>query len=71
MGKPAAGSGTASGGTGARMFGDEGQRVLREQGPRLFPVTIRPGFLRLLWTVLGLLAVAAAVVLAEAARVLA
>jgi hypothetical protein len=42
------------------MLGDEGQRVLeRETG--LFPRSVRPAFLRLLWIVLAVLAVLAAV----------
>jgi hypothetical protein len=44
------------------VLGDEGQRVLGEEGGNLFPPSVRPAFLRLLWIALAVLAVAAAVV---------
>lgn len=53
----------------AGMFGDEGQRVLDEHGVRLFPVTVRPVFLRLLWAALAVVAIAGgAVVVGLAGR---
>jgi hypothetical protein len=41
------------------MLGDEGQRVLAQEEPDLFPPSVRPAFLRLLWIALAVLAVAA------------
>jgi hypothetical protein len=39
------------------LLGDEGQRLLDEQHAHLFPATVRPAFLRLLWVALAVLAV--------------
>ena len=44
------------------MLGDEGQHVLAEQEADLFPATVRPAFLRLLWIILAVLAAAGAAV---------
>jgi hypothetical protein len=45
------------------MLGDEGQRVLGENEEDLFPPSVRPAFLRLLWIALAVLAVAAAILI--------
>jgi hypothetical protein len=45
------------------MLGDEGQRVLGENEEDLFPPSVRPVFLRLLWIALAVLAVAAAILI--------
>jgi hypothetical protein len=45
------------------MLGDEGQRVLDEEEGDLFPPSVRPAFLRLLWIALAVLAVAAAILI--------
>jgi hypothetical protein len=45
------------------MLGDEGQRVLGEKEEDLFPPSVRPAFLRLLWIALAVLAVAAAILI--------
>lgn len=50
---------------GAQMFSDEGQLVLEQHGPELFPISVRPPFLRMLW--LGLVALAAVLGLVLAA----
>lgn len=60
---PVAGTGKAAGVRPAPMFGPEGQMVLDEHGSGLFPVSVRPPFLRLLWLGLIALAVVLAVVL--------
>jgi hypothetical protein len=49
------------------LIGSEGQRALRDHEADLFPGTIRPVFLRLLWIALAVLAVAAGVLLAAVA----
>ena len=41
------------------LLGGEGRRALRDHEPGLFPSTVRPPFLRLLWIGLAMLAVAA------------
>ncbi|GIG90684.1 hypothetical protein Pen02_56200 [Plantactinospora endophytica] len=45
------------------MFGDHGQRVLDDPQADLFPRTVRPRFLGLLWTMLVVLAAVATVLL--------
>ncbi|HEY2578906.1 MAG TPA: hypothetical protein VGI74_21585 [Streptosporangiaceae bacterium] len=45
------------------LLGDEGRRLLNEQRTHLFPVAVRPAFLRLLWAVLAVLAIGAGVVI--------
>jgi len=52
---------------GGGMFGGEGHRVLDGLGPRLFPATVRPAFLRLLWGVLVVLGIAAGFLVAALA----
>jgi hypothetical protein len=49
------------------MLGGEGQRLLDDQESGLFPATVRPTFLRLLWIALAVLAIAAGVLLASLA----
>lgn len=63
----ATGTQVAAGARVARMFGDEGQKVLDDLGPGLFPDSVRPSFLRLLWLVMIVLAVLLAVVLTTVA----
>jgi len=41
--------------------------VLDGHGPHLFPATVRPAFLRLLWGVLAVLGIAAGIVVAALA----
>lgn len=53
--------------TGPGLLGGEGQRALGDQESDLFPSTIRPAFLRLLWVTLAVLAVVAGVLLAALA----
>jgi|GEM_PF-3498424 len=45
------------------MFGDHGRRILDDQRAELFPRTVRPRFLALLWAVLVALAAVAGVLL--------
>ena len=45
------------------LFGDEGRHLLDEQRARLFPASVCPAFLRLLWAALALLAFGVAVVI--------
>ena len=52
------------------MLGDEGQRVLGEQQRDLFPPSVRPAFLRLLWIALAVLAVAAGLLITAATGML-
>jgi hypothetical protein len=52
------------------MLGDEGQRVLSEQQLDLFPPSVRPAFLRLLWIALAVLAVAAGLLITTATGML-
>lgn len=52
------------------MPGDEGRRVLGEQERELFPPSVRPAFLRLLWIALAVLAVAAGLLVSAAAGML-
>jgi hypothetical protein len=51
---------------GQRVLGDEGQRVLGEEEGNLFPPSVRPAFLRLLWIALAVLAVAAGLLITAA-----
>jgi hypothetical protein len=41
------------------LLGGEGRRALRDYESGLFPDTVRPAFLRLLWIALAVLAIAA------------
>ncbi|HLX48873.1 MAG TPA: hypothetical protein VKS82_11125 [Streptosporangiaceae bacterium] len=45
------------------LFGDEGRRLLDEQQAHLFPPSVRPAFLRLLWAALAALAIGVAMVI--------
>lgn len=49
------------------LLGGEGQRALRDQEPGLFPSTVRPAFMRLLWIALAVLAIAAGFLLTAVA----
>jgi hypothetical protein len=48
------------------LLGDEGQRALGGTGQDLFPRSVRPAFLRLLWLALAVLAVVAGLLIAAA-----
>ncbi len=52
------------------MLGDEGRQVLGGQERELFPLSVRPAFLRLLWIALALLAVAAGLLVSAATGML-
>jgi hypothetical protein len=45
------------------LFGDEGRRLLDERQAHLFPPSVRPAFLRLLWVALAVLAIGVTVVI--------
>jgi len=49
------------------LLGDDGQRALDEQEADLFPGTVRPAFLRLLWIALAVLAALAGLLAAALA----
>jgi hypothetical protein len=45
------------------LFGEEGRRLLDERQAHLFPASVRPAFLRLVWVALAVLAAGLAVLI--------